>query len=243
MSLFEAAHVPGLGEHWRRLAGDGALALAVIGVVAGLAAVAALPLWGAGPVVGLTTAGVLWRYHSHAATRPFGLANWVTLFRLNLVALMLLALWPGEPASVAAWLLFSIAASALVLDGVDGWLARRRREVSEFGSRMDMAADTAFTIITTLCLVSFGLVGAWVMVIGLMRPAFAAAGRIWPALSAPLPESRARKIACGGSLACLVAGLAPPLAPLAPALALLALLQLVWSFGRDLRYLLAGDTA
>ena len=238
MTIFEAAHGPIEREPWRSLAADGPLLAAVMGVAIGFAAIATLPLSAAVGVVTLVTAGVLWRFHSRPAARRFGLANWVTLFRLNLVALMLLAVWPGEPGSLQSWVLFTIAATALVLDGVDGWLARRRREASEFGERFDMGADTAFTVIITLCLVTFGLVGAWVLLLGLLRPAFALAGRLWPTLDAPLPESRGRKIACAGSLACLVAGLAPPLAPLAPALAILALLQLAWSFGRDLRYLL-----
>ena len=241
MSLFEAAWAPSWGEQWRRVAAEGALTLAVIGVVAGLATVADLPLWGAGAVVGLTTSGVLWRFYRRTANHRFGLANWVTLFRLNLVALMLLAVWPGLSGLVHPWLLFAVAAVALALDGVDGWLARKRHEASEFGERFDMGADTAFTIITTLCLVGFGLVGAWVLLLGLARPAFAAAAQLWPTLAAPLPESRGRKRACAGSLACLVAGLAPPLAPFAPALAIAALLQLAWSFGRDLRYLLGRE--
>jgi phosphatidylglycerophosphate synthase len=241
MSILEAVHGPIEREPWRSIAADGSLLAAVLVATIGLAALADLPLWAAVPAVLAVTSGVLWRFHSRAANHRFGLANWVTLFRLNLVAVMLVAVWPGEPDTVQSWLLFLIAATALALDGVDGWLARRRREASEFGERFDMGADTAFTVITTLCLVGFGLVGAWVLLLGLLRPAFTLAGRLWPALRTPLPPSRGRKIACAGSLACLVAGLAPPLAPLAPALALLALLQLVWSFARDLRYLLRHE--
>ena len=238
MSIFEAAQGPIERQPWRSMAADSSKLAAVVATATGLAVLADLPLWAALPAILAVTTGVLWRFHSHNLTQRFGLANWVTLFRLDLVALMAIAVWPSEAAVVPSWPLFLIAATALALDGVDGWLARRRREASEFGERFDMGADTAFTIITTLCLVSFGLVGAWVLLLGLLRPAFAAATRVWPTLAAPLPESRGRKIACAGSLACLVAGLAPPLAALAPALASAALVQLLWSFGRDIRYLL-----
>ena len=241
MSIFEAAHGPIERERWRSIAADASPLAAVLVVTVGLAALVDLPLWAAVPAALAVTSGILWRFHSRSADHRFGLANWVTLFRLNLVALMLVAVWPGEPGYVQSWLLFLIAATALALDGVDGWLARRRREASEFGEHFDMGADTAFTIITTLCLVAFGLVGAWVLLLGLLRPAFATAGRLWPTLRTPLPPSRSRKIACAGSLACLVAALAPPSAPLAPALALLALVQLAWSFGRDLRHLLRRE--
>ena len=237
MSIFEVAQGPLERAPWRSIAADGSMLAVVLVTAAVLALVAGLPLWAALPATLAVTTAVLWRFHSRNVQARFGLANWVTLFRLVLVALMAVAVWPGDAAIVQSWVLFLIATAALVLDGVDGWLARRRREASEFGERFDMGADTAFTIITTLCLVSFGLVGAWVLLLGLMRPAFASAVRLWPVLAAPLPESRGRKIACAGSLACLVAGLAPPLAALAPALALAALVQLLWSFGRDIRYL------
>ena len=238
MSIFEVAHGPLERAPWRSIAADGSMLAVVLVTAVVLALVAGLPLWAALPAILAGTTGVLWRFHSRNVRERFGLANWVTLFRLVLVALMAVAVWPGDAAIIQSWVLFLIASAALVLDGVDGWLARRRREASEFGERFDMGADTAFTIITTLCLVSFGLVGAWVLLLGLMRPAFAVAARLRPVLAAPLPESRGRKIACAGSLACLVAGLAPPLAALAPALALAALVQLLWSFGRDIRYLL-----
>lgn len=241
MKSIEGAEAPIDRRPWRHAGADGLFVAASIGVAATLAAVADLPLWPAVAVVALVTGSIRWHFHRQSADARFGLANWVTLFRVNLVALMLLAVWPGAPGIVQAWLLFLIAAIALLLDGVDGWLARRRKEASDFGGRFDMGADTAFTIIVTLCLVTFDLVGAWVLVIGLLRPAFAAAGHLWPALGTRLPESRGRKIACAGSLACLVAGLAPPLEAVAPALALAALLQLAWSFGRDLRYLLQHE--
>lgn len=242
MSILEAVHGPTAREPWRSIVADSSRLVATMATALGLGALADLPLWAVLPAVLAVTTAVLWRYHSLTAQR-FGLANWVTLFRLNLVALMVVAIWQDEPGILQSWLLFLIAATALALDGVDGWLARRRQEASAFGERFDMAADTAFTIITTLCLVSFGLVGAWVLLLGLLRPAFALAGHVWPSLAAPLPASRGRKVACAGSLACLVAGLAPPLAPVAPALALLALFQLAWSFGRDLRHLMSGNAA
>lgn len=238
MSILEAAQLPLAREPWRSVVADAGFVAAVMAVAIGLAAVADLPLGAAGLVVALITAGILWRFHSRGAARRFGLANWVTLLRLVLVTLLLLAVWLGAPGMLPSWELFGVALVALVLDGVDGWLARRRQETSTFGERFDMGADTVFTITLTLCLAAFALVGPWVLVIGLLRPAFAAGGRVWPVLGSPLRESRGRKVVCAASLGCLVAGLAPPLAAFAPALALAALALLLWSFGRDLRDLL-----
>jgi phosphatidylglycerophosphate synthase len=245
----DAAHEAPGREGWGVFAVNGGFVVAVLAMAFALAVVAPLPLWSTSLAVGLVTGAVLLAFHAHGAAEArgragrFGLANWVTLFRLNLVALMLLAVWPDAGSARLFWLLFAMAAIALALDGVDGWLARRRQEASRFGERFDMGADTAFTIIVTLCLVRLDLVGPWVILIGLMRPAFVAAARLWPRLAAPLPPSRGRKIACGLSLGLLVAGLAPLLAPITPLLALLALAVLAWSFGRDLRLLLRRGAA
>ena len=241
--MFEIAHDPVETDPPQRIATDAWLLAAVVVTATSVAVFADLIIWAALPAVLAVTMGILWRFHGGTHTRRFGLPNSVTLFRLNLAVLMLVSVWAGESDFAMSWPLFLIAATALALDGVDGWLARRRQEASAFGERFDMAADTTFTIIVTLSLIGLGLVGIWVFLLGLLRPAFVSATRIWPQLGAPLPESRCRKIACAGSLACLVAGLAPPLAGLAPVLALAALLQLLWSFGRDLRYLLRNNTA
>lgn len=237
MSLFEAASLPAGREPLRRIATTGLRVTAVMALALGIAPVLELPLWPASLAVVLVTTGVLWRFHHQDADGRFGLANWVTLFRLNLVSLLLLAALPGAAGAFPSWALFAVAFVALLLDGVDGWLARRRHEASDFGERFDMAADTAFTVILTFCLLAFALVGPWVLVIGMLRPAFVLAGRLWPVLAAPLPPSRGRKIVCAAALCCLVAGFAPPLAALAPLLAASALALLVGSFGRDLGYL------
>jgi phosphatidylglycerophosphate synthase len=237
MSSFEAASLPPGREPLWRIASVGLRVAAVMALALGIAPALALPPWPAGLTVALVTAGVLWRFHHQDGEGRFGLANWVTLFRLNLVSLVLLVSLSGGAGTVSSWALFTVAFVALLLDGVDGWLARRRHEASDFGERFDMAADTAFTLILTFCLLALGLVGPWVLVIGMLRPAFVLAGRLRPALAAPLPPSRGRKVVCAAALCCLVTGLAPPLAPAAPLLAGSALALLVGSFGRDLGYL------
>ena len=71
-------------------------------------------------------------------------------------------------------LLVRLAAVALALDAVDGWVARRTGTVSELGARFDMEAD-AFLILVLSGFVADSL-GGWVLAIGLMRYAFVAAG-------------------------------------------------------------------
>lgn len=227
----------------QHLAADGALVLGVLATILGLAVVVPLPPWLAVAASLVLSGMIVWRFRSSNRGGPFGFANRVTLLRLNLVALMLLALWPGVPGQALYWTLVTLAGVALALDGVDGWLARHRREDSPFGASFDMAADTALLVTLTLCLARLDLVGPWVLVIGLLRPLFVLAARRWPALAGPLPPSPVRRIAGAIALALLVAGLAPPLVAIAPALAALSLAVLLGSFAHDLRLLLSARRA
>ena len=105
-----------------------------------------------------------------------GAANRVTLTRATLVggvtALVADAL--VGPAHVAA--MVGLAVVALVLDGVDGWVARRTGTVSALGARFDMEVD-AFLILVLSVYVA-GTVGPWVLAIGAARYAAWAAGRM-----------------------------------------------------------------
>lgn len=67
--------------------------------------------------------------------RALGLCNLVTLLRLALMSALVAPLVSG---SGAQWGVLMVAAVALALDGVDGWLARRQHLVSQFGARFDM---------------------------------------------------------------------------------------------------------
>jgi phosphatidylglycerophosphate synthase len=167
----------------------------------------------------------------------FGVANQVTSVRAALVALAA-ALIGEPPTPFVAMSAVAAGLVATILDGVDGWLARRTRMASAFGARFDMEVD-AFLILVLSVLVCRTL-APWVLAIGLMRYAFVAAMFVLPRLRAPLPFSRARKVVAAMQGALLVAAAAPiwPHA-VAAVLAAVALIALVWSFGRDVWWLLA----
>ena len=79
--------------------------------------------------------------------------------------------------SVPVALLVSLAAVALALDAVDGWVARRTRTTDE-GARFDAEVD-AFLILILSAYVARSA-GAWVLVIGAARYVFLAAGWALP---------------------------------------------------------------
>lgn len=78
------------------------------------------------------------------------LPNKVTLGRLALALVTFACLWSQRPALYVA--AFWFCALAVATDWVDGWLARRRGEVSPFGAIADPLADKVLII---GCLMAF----------------------------------------------------------------------------------------
>jgi phosphatidylglycerophosphate synthase len=192
--------------------------------------------WLAGTAYALVMWAVLRSALRRSRTRSFGPANGVTLARAILVGCVtaIVAQTLGEREPVTA--LIVIAAVALILDAVDGQVARRTGTASPLGARFDMEVD-AFLILVLSIFVAHSF-GAWVLSIGAMRYAFVAASRVVPWLRAPLPASLARKTVAamqGIVLVVAAADVAPRLAAYAAIASALAFLS--WSFGRDIVWL------
>jgi phosphatidylglycerophosphate synthase len=173
----------------------------------------------------------------HPLFDRFGLANQITTGRAMLVALV--AGFIGEPRRPA------VAASAAIiglivvaLDGVDGWVARRSRTVSDFGARFDMEIDALLILVLAILVWQYGKAGPWVVLSGLLRYVFLGAGWLWPTLQQPLPPSRRRQTICVVQIVGLVLAIAPIITPpLSTALAAATLLTLCYSFLVDTLWL------
>lgn len=173
-----------------------------------------------------------------AGKHGLGWANRVTLLRAAITCALAGALVQPSLFIEQAGMIVSLALISLALDGVDGWLARRKGECSAFGARFDMETDAALILVLCAGLWLSGLAPAWVMAIGLMRPAFLAGALIWPWLSNPLPDSFRRKLVCVVQVAVLLIALVPFVpGPLRLALLAGALLALVISFVMDITWL------
>jgi phosphatidylglycerophosphate synthase len=161
-----------------------------------------------------------------------GPADRVTLLRAVLVCgVAALAADSG-----ATSLIVALAAVVIVLDGVDGRIARRTGTVSALGARFDMEVD-AFLILVLSVYVATSL-GPWVLLIGGMRYAFVAAAKVLPWLNGTLPPSTARKtVAALQGVMLLLAGSGILPYALTFAVVALALGLLTWSFGRDIGWL------
>lgn len=217
--------------------GIGALALTLLSASAmamqlGVSPALAMGLASVPPLV------VLAAYRA-SSDRPFGLANSVTSARAGLAAALLTPIvhdLRAEP----SWIVLLTALLLLALDGVDGWVARRRGEATPFGARLDMEADALLLAVLALLVWLSGRAGAWILLAPALRPAFILAGRILPRLRAPLPPSLRRKLCCVVPMLALSLAIAPPLGERPAAMVALAgLLLLVWSFAVDVRWLAA----
>jgi phosphatidylglycerophosphate synthase len=208
-------------------------------LIAGLAVTAGLDGRGLGPAgwaVGLACGGVmslaLARGCSYWGTDRLGPADWVTLARATLAAdvAALVADSFGEPVPVA--LLVSLASLALVLDAVDGRIARRTDTTSALGGHMDAEVDAFLILILSVYVARSA--GAWVLAIGAARYAFLAASYLLPWLRAPLPPRYWRKVVCAtqGIVLTIAAAQVLPQAFAEAALSV-ALALLAESFGRD----------
>ncbi|KQQ55060.1 MULTISPECIES: CDP-alcohol phosphatidyltransferase family protein [Rhizobium/Agrobacterium group] len=173
--------------------------------------------------------------------RRFGYANIVTAFRATLVCLTgatVLCFESLHNADTVLWILVGVVALALSLDGIDGYLARRYHQESELGARFDMEVDALLILILSVAAAMLDKAGAWVLMIGLMRYAFVAAGWVAPFLSADLPPSLRRKFVCVVQVSVLCLILVPAVTvPLSGYLAAIALAMLAYSFTLDIVYL------
>ncbi|MFG2966566.1 CDP-alcohol phosphatidyltransferase family protein [Streptomyces sp. NPDC048288] len=213
-------------------AGVQILLLALLGSAIGMGPAG----WLTGLAFAIATWAVLSRALHRTRPRSFGPANRVTLGRAILVGGVTALVADSFESSPPVTLLVGLTAVALILDGVDGKVARKTGTSTALGARFDMEVD-AFLILVLSVYVSTQL-GPWVLLIGGMRYAFVAAARVAPWLNAPLPHSMARKtVAAMQGVCLLVAG--ADLLPYAANLGvvLLALGSLLWSFGRDVVWL------
>ena len=95
------------------------------------------------------------------------MANLITLLRFLLLFLLVGMAYHAAP----TWQLLNapLLAFIIALDGVDGWVARRRRETSIFGSIFDIAVDRVVEIVLWVVLGDLGLVPMWVAIVFVVR--------------------------------------------------------------------------
>ncbi|KAB1194642.1 CDP-alcohol phosphatidyltransferase family protein [Haloferax sp. MBLA0076] len=244
----------------RRVLGSGLFAIVgVVSVGAALRSVAgavSAARWTTGAVL---VVGGLWAYtYAHAAENvhtsewrgnervsyeTLGAPTVVTLARGVLVAGI------GGLAGVAAlgpapdwvpWVAALAYGVAVVLDVLDGFLARRLNRVTELGGRLDTAVDAFGLLVAPLTAVVLGELPWWYLSVGAARYLFVA-GLWWRTRTGrptfDLPPRTSRRVLAGLQMAVVPIALAPGVADRwMPLVAGLAASGLLLGFGRDWLY-------
>jgi phosphatidylglycerophosphate synthase len=169
----------------------------------------------------------------HHPFSRFGPANQATTVRALLVALVAGLIGEAQTPVLAAAAV-GAGAVATVVDGLDGWLARRTGMASRFGARFDLEVDALLILVLSILAWQYGKAGAWVLASGLLRYGFVGAGRLWAWLRGPLaPTLRGRAI-CVVQIAGLLVAITPAVTwPASATVAGISLGLLGYSFGID----------
>ena len=178
------------------------------------------------------------------ATQPhrFGPANRVTMGRSILVGFVAAFLGSQGTIQQATWA-SSVAMVALLLDGLDGWIARRTSTQSPYGAQFDMELDSLMMLILCGLVWTWDRAGVWVLFCGLARYGWMVTALLLPWFRRPLSESFRRKTACViGGLGLIVA-IGPWTTTTEPLIfAVVATATLATSFGIDALWLFRHRT-
>src|SRR5688572_1360596 len=164
-----------------------ALLLAVLVETAGLRAAG----WIVGTACAVTMAVALARGLARSSGDRLGPASWVTLARATLAIGVVALATDSFTDDTPVALLVALASVALVLDAVDGPVARRTGTATALGARFDGEVDAL--LILALSVYVAPAYGAWVLAIGAARYLFLAGEWLLPWMRPPLPRSDWRR--------------------------------------------------
>ena len=104
-----------------------------------------------------------------AARAVPNLANGITVFRIALVPLVILAMLADDGSGGWRWVAAACFTVAAATDRLDGYLARRMDQVTDWGKLMDPIADKALVGGTLVTLSILGDLPWWVTAVILVR--------------------------------------------------------------------------
>jgi phosphatidylglycerophosphate synthase len=210
------------------------LLLAALAATVGLSGVG----WFFGVTCGVVIDTALARALVNHRTDRLSLAGWVTLARASLVVGVAALVAESFQRQTPVTMLVALTGLALVLDAVDGKIARRTRTTAVLGAQFDGEVDAFLILVLSIYVASSA--GAWVLAIGAARYAFLAASWPLPWMRMQLPARYWRKFVAATQGVVLAIAAADVLAPAVNRTALfVALVLLAESFIRDTWWLWA----
>jgi phosphatidylglycerophosphate synthase len=207
---------------------------AQVTLLAALAGTVGLGVTGglAGVTYGALAVGLLVRALVRSGAVVLGPADLVTLARAVLVGGVAALVADSFAGPVPVATLTALAVVALLLDAVDGRVARRTGTVSAVGARFDMEVDSVLVLLLSGYVA--GSLGLWVLLIGSVHYVLVVARRVLPWLRRELPARHWCKVVAavqGIVLVTVAAGVLPRVVAVAALAGVAALLA--ESFGRE----------
>ena len=95
------------------------------------------------------------------------MANLLTILRMLLAVIAIEFLFSGRPELTISSALLTVI--VIVLDGLDGYVARSNNEQSKFGSLFDILGDRVVENLFWIAFAVLGFVGAWVPMVVVTR--------------------------------------------------------------------------
>jgi len=196
----------------------------------------------------LTFAVVVWRIsialirETQSLPHSFfpGLANRITIFRGLVICGLAGFLFSKWPEGIAVWVPGTLFGTSLLLDCLDGYVARLRNETSAFGEFLDRDFDALGTLIAVLLIIRYQRLPYWYVTIGATYYVFILA-QWWRQKRGqpiyPLPPSKFRRYASALQSLFITAVLLPlPLIPEPSFIAVIFAIPVLAGFLRDWRF-------
>lgn len=124
--------------------------------------------------------GALWIVHIFCFFFCKDEWNWadaVTIARVTMATGAALLAFRVDTLNADAWTLFLVA---LILDGLDGWMARKTQSHSQEGAIFDMESDGIWVSLICITLVSLGIEQPWILILAAWRPVYAIVSAFLP---------------------------------------------------------------
>jgi CDP-diacylglycerol--glycerol-3-phosphate 3-phosphatidyltransferase len=130
-------------------------------------------------------------------------ANKLTALRVVLIPIFLIILYWGFPYS--RYIAFAIFILASLTDVADGYIARSRGLITDFGKFMDPLADKALVFAALLWFVESGVMPAWAVLIVIIREFAVTALRLMAASRGKVIAADIMgKIKTAGTMVCII---------------------------------------
>ncbi|MBR3307482.1 MAG: CDP-diacylglycerol--glycerol-3-phosphate 3-phosphatidyltransferase [Lachnospiraceae bacterium] len=97
------------------------------------------------------------------------LPNRLTTLRVILIPFFIVFLMTGLAGEASRWIALGIFAAASFTDFLDGYIARKKGLITNFGKFMDPLADKLLVCSAMVCFVELGRMPAWIVVIIIAR--------------------------------------------------------------------------